>query len=257
MTYLDYLFTFLVILSMLRGWGEGLVRSLAGISTIVISYLGAFFYFHKKNDWVTSFFIAILCALILEFIVTLLFKLWNKFSRTTKPTFLSSLLGGVIGGIWATFLLGLLLLFLINLNLNFPLWKEIQGMIKQSKTFYYASLFKEKSDIQQDDIDIILQSINDPNKLKSVESTPEYQTLIQDPKIQAVLSDETTQRQIQEHQIFKLLANPKFQAILKDKKLVNQFLDLEMMAIKKGIQDKDKKNDIIEENTEDNMKPNN
>ena len=203
------------------GWFRGLAKTLIGPSSLIIGSLIAAGYYYFSKNFLASLFLSIVLPIILWFIFSFIFKIWKKNNSDDKKSIfiLERMWAAIINLLWSGAWLIITLIFLTTLPTK-PGWLEkIQFQITYSKTYsLITKLSSNKLDLKKG-----IDRMKDPAVIKKIEKSPEFQSLVQDQKIQTLLNDPEIVPLIQNKDYLKLMNNPKMQAILKDKDLLEKF----------------------------------
>jgi len=228
------------ILFIISGWSKGIVRSLLGPAALVLATAAAFIYYQKTHNILISCVIGIFGPLVLGWALSLFLAVWNNiFNSDAKgePMLPSRILGSVFHLLWGgTFvvLTVVLLLMIPEKYITIPGLARAQNNIRTSTIYSYSKIFWPSSMISLNSVENGLSILDNPEKIEKLQASPEFQSLQQEPKIQEILADEETLRQIQDKDLGKLLSNPKIMALIRDKELMEKFLDLNKRLIMEG-----------------------
>ena len=125
------------------------------------------------------------------------------------------------------------------LPLNRTVLTNLQKNIRRSKTFLILNhLLGNRLISGSDQIEKITKIFEDPDKLEKIRSKEEFTQILSDKKIQDMVTDETTARQIKEKNIGQLISNPKIQSVLHDPALLQKLMELNKEIIKDGLSGK-------------------
>ena len=226
----DYIVAGLLCVFLIRGWRQGLGRALLGPAALLFSMGLSIFIYQKISSLLLSF----LSLVFAPFIFYIFFGQWIKFlkkinQKKEKENFSFSpnrLAGSLLNTLWAGTGVLILLIMLTLIPSPKMIVQKIQGDILLSKTYFVLKQLTAQTPLSLTDIQNTASVFNDPVKLKNLQSSPEYQSLMAEEKIQAILADKKTMRQIERNDFLKLLTNPKLQALGEDKEAAKKIFIL-------------------------------
>lgn len=211
-----------------RGWSRGLLRTLVGPIALLTGCLMAFIYYTQNHNIIMAFAISIIAPLILNIFFSLALAGWHKMTKTENPISPASRVWGAgLCALWGdiNILLIIVLIALIPLN---TFWIErIRQDIFSSRAYSFIDQWT-KHLIPRKSIDIraVSEILKNPEQMRDLQSSAEYQAVWENTAVQELLTDEEIMRDIQDKNFAKLLANPKMQAMMKDPELVKKILDM-------------------------------
>jgi ribosomal protein S18 len=236
MTFTDKLIFFSIIFLFWRGWSKGFAQTVLGPLALIIGTILSYIYYIVFRNLVIATAIGIILPIIINIIFSMTLGVLFLGNEKKNMSILSRFSGALINTFWGEFLIltGLFLVILIPLHL--PLIDTAQNDIKQSYT--YAELTNYLNKVFK--IDVVnnfdpskLQVLSDPKTLDALGKTKEFQEVLEDPLVQALLNDPETTQAIEAKDIGKLLQNPKFIALTKDPALLKKFLTLYTKILEK------------------------
>lgn len=218
---------FLLLYFLLDGLHRGFAHILIGPLSLGIGVLASLFYFRQTHNIIHCFLIMIAGPVLTAILLSLLLSLWHKkVNRVEGVPFLSRLAGGIFNLGWGILLASLFLTFIAIMP---PEVLPVQGLQKgvvDSYAYKLVNLFIKDKIPYVNNVEILLQETRNPQKMAAIQVTPEFKTFYSDEKIQEVLSDEETVREIRTKDFTKLMTNPKIQALFQDEALLKKILDL-------------------------------
>ncbi|VAW11774.1 hypothetical protein MNBD_BACTEROID05-1171 [hydrothermal vent metagenome] len=217
----------------LRGWFRGFVKSILGPLSLVAGTFLAYGYYAKTNKVIIALCISLFGPFIIQILLSFVFKIFNKILKNdSKPSMISGLIGGSISTLWSGAMLSLTILLIAFIPENFPKIKPIQEDVLQSIS--YKNIHKIAGDkIPSASLDVkeISAIFENPKKLKKLQSSKEYENLMEDTKFRDLMSDKKIQKDVEDKNFVALLKNPKMQAIMKDKNLVKKLFEFQKQLI--------------------------
>ncbi len=224
-TSLDYFLLVFWAVCFLIGWGNGLLYALIGPFSFFVFLIVGILYYDVTNNLITAIFVTSGGTIVLSILLTLLFFLSR---RTVDKNFrhyvfwASRLLGGLLSLLWKG---GLTMIVIFFISLLPPqLWdlERLQKNIEQSLTWgWFTESVIKQTPLAKNIFDSLL-ILKNPDQLKKIAKTPEYQNFISDEKIQELAEDEEVQELIEEENYSELIFHPKFLAILRDEELMKK-----------------------------------
>jgi len=213
----------------------GFLRTLLGPISLIIGTILAYLYYAKEGSLVFTLLISILAPFIINFLLIIILKAWNKALNKDKSlSLMSRLTAGTMSIIWSGIWITLTLTFLIIAPIELAWYKNLRKDVLESKTYYLVDkVIGNKITGSARNLNQVTNIFKDPQRLKKLSSTEEYRELISDKKIQALLSDNETLAQIENQEISKLISNSKIQDLMKDKEVLKKIFALhgKMMKI--------------------------
>ena len=232
----DLIVVLILLFYAANGWHKGFFRTLLGPLAFLVCFIGGHIYFLKTYNFWVSFFIVVLGPFLLTIILSIVLNLWNmRLGQKQSPFILSRLLAAAAGAAWGGGFVVLTLTILMMLPFHFPKWEKIRADIAQSYSYeIITKLIKDKIP-HLSGIESAFEASKDPTKLSELQQTPEFQAVYTDPKMKAILTDETIARQIKNKDIPGLLTNPKIIAAWQDPEVAQKILHLQETMTKKAV----------------------
>jgi uncharacterized membrane protein len=207
MTVTDITTLILSIFFLLRGASRGFMNSLIVPFSIIVATIISIIYYQVTEDMIASLLIGLIGPLVLSLLLKFLLKAWSKATNTDiKPDFLSRLGGSILTIIWGW----VFIIFTLILLTVLPPWgetfKAIHNDVKKSNSYLIARHFEE-----------ILFAASKPNvpPVANETSNNDAKSLAEDPRFQKILRDPDIQKEIDAHDIVKLMRNPKMIDLVK------------------------------------------
>jgi hypothetical protein len=206
-----------------------------GPASLGLSLLLAIGYYQKAGNLIASLAIVFFGPIILG-LASSLFLSWHKGRTKDKEAFwLSRTLGGFFAAAWGgiCILLGLALLTMLPVS-HLPGLKAVQSDVRSSASYQLVQAFTHEKNLTLPSFEENLKTIADPGRLEMIQSSEEFQSLQEHPKIRAILDDEHILEQIESQNFAGLLSNPKILALLEDEELIKKFLELNQKIVETG-----------------------
>lgn len=220
-TITDTVILIAVVYYAYAGWRKGLLRSLLKPSTFVICLIWGYVYYLKHHNFILSIGIAVVLPTVISFFLSAILYLWNKAGdRDKKTSRMNRLIGSCISLTWGVGMIVLMMVLVLMIPSYLFGVQKAREDILQSKIF---ALFPENLRKQFAHTETPEKSQGQPLTSEDIEELPGYDDLMKDDKVQELVSDEETLRQMKEKDFGKLLNNPKLLAILEDKELLAKF----------------------------------
>ncbi|VAW45296.1 hypothetical protein MNBD_GAMMA03-989 [hydrothermal vent metagenome] len=236
MTYpIDITIRILLCYFLYRGARKGFLKTLLDPVSLILAGIIGFFYYIKTQNLIISLLISIFGPFAINIIFSLCLNLWKVTTQNGEPmSGFSRLSGAILCLFWRGAHLALILILIGSVPNGPKSFLSFQEALKDSHS--YSTLNKWTKNFlpnTTESLTNITTLLKNPEKLKKLESTPEFKKLIEDSKIKELMDDQNILKNIQEKNIGKVLAEPKIQAILKDPELLKKFLSLqkEIMTI--------------------------
>ena len=172
------------------------MRSLTGPFSIIVTTIISIIYYQTTGDLIASLVLGLIGPLLLNYLLKFLLKTWAKATNTEiKPNFFSCLGGSILTLLWGwVFIIFALILFAV-----LPLWGEtltaVHNDVVQSASYLIAKPLEK----------IFFTAQKQNNDAKSLAEDPRFQKILQDPDIQ---------KEIDAHDIVKLMRNPKMMTLV-------------------------------------------
>lgn len=244
----DYVVLISIIYFFYKGWKKGVLRTLLGpISLVIGGYVG-FAHYQKTQDMITGLLICIISPFILTILGSAILKIWH--SAVEKKDYIptpSRFIGGIFSALWGSTYLIMMLVMIAIIPAKFEWFEPIQKNVAMSNSYIFVNEWlSKKVPAASFDIKKLTSAFEDPETLRRVESTKEYNDLMSDPNLKEIFTDEETAKQIEEKNYTQLLSNSKIQAVFQDEALLKKVFALN----KKILQD-----DPAEETTQEPAQP--
>ena len=216
-----------------RGWSRGLLRTLAGPVALIAGCLGAFIYYAQTHNIIVAFIISIVAPLILNIFFSVALAVWRKMTKTENPISPASrALGAGLCVLWGGINILLIIVLIAVIPLNTFWIERTRRDIFNSVT--YSLIAKHLVPGKSIDIRSVSQALQDPEQMRNLQSSAEYQAVWEDKTLQKLMADEEIMRDIRDKNFAKLLANPKMQAMMKDPALVKKILDMNIKIMEQN-----------------------
>ena len=206
MAITDIVTFFLSIYFLTRGASRGLMHSLMVPFSIIVATIISIIYYQITKQMIISLIIGLIGPLLLNLLLKFLLKTWAKATNTEiKPSFLSRLGGAVLTMAWGWVFIFFTLILLTVL----PPWGETLTAVHndvinqpycQSAKPLEEYFFASKTKCQ-------------PPSTQQRLSNDDAKSLAEDPRFIKVLQDPDIQKEIDAHDIAKLMSNPKMIAL--------------------------------------------
>ncbi len=225
----DSIILILLIYFFYAGWRKGLLLILLGPIALILGGIIAFVYYKQTQNIIISLLISIIAPFFINLTFALLLKIKKSTDKKEKSSLtVSQFWAGMINMLWNGCWVILTLICIILAPVPSNWFKNMQNDILRSKTYFLVNhLTGKKLNQTPTDIQKTLNTLNDTDKIMRLQSTKEYDELISNPKIHALMSDEETIKQIKDKNFKELLSNPKIQAIMQDPELLKKFLAMQ------------------------------
>jgi len=194
------------------GGSRGFILSLLVPFSIIIATIISIVYFQITKDII----ICLLIGLFGPILLNLLFKFFLKhltkvFNSEIKPGFLSRLGGAIVNLVWGW----IFIIFALILLASLPSWggamTAVHNDVVKSASYFFVKPWGESLfAAAQKNVPTTTTSTTGANPTDtSTASNNDATSLSQDPRFQAALQDPEVQKEIDAHDIVKLMGNPK------------------------------------------------
>lgn len=230
----DYIVIAALLLFAYTGSRQGFLKTIFGPVSIVLGTILCTLYYNMTRHFLYSLAIATFSPLLIQFLFRLSLKFWNKLTKqdadiSTK----SKVLGALCNLFWSGSLLALMLILIAVVPHSLKWFAPVQEDVLKSKTYYFLNfLTGNRLPKGAEQIQKTLFVFQDKEKLTRLQSQPEFQKLMEDDKIQSLLSDAKTLKQIQEKDLTGLLSNPRVGEILADKETLEKLYKINKLLLK-------------------------
>ncbi len=185
-----------------RGASRGLMNSLIGPFSIIVTTVLSIIYFQSTKDIIASLALGLIGPLFLGFFLKFLLKTWARATnREIKSGFLSRLAGAILNFAWGW----IFIIFTLMLLAVLPPWGKaltaIHDDVRNSGTYIYIADPLGKVMFAAPQQNAATATIKDPNQ--------DIKLLAQDPRFQKILQDPDIRKEIDAHDIGKLMSDPK------------------------------------------------
>ncbi len=205
MAITDLITISLSIFFLIRGASRGFLNSLLGPFSMIAATFLSIIYYQSTNNLVISLVIGLIGPLILNFSLKFLLGTWAEATDgDVKPNFLSRLGGSILTLIWGWVFIVFTLILLALLP---PLEKTLAAVHGDVTRSISYSLARPLGDI------FFAGPRQNVPVATSTTATNDAKSLAEDPRFQRVLQDPEVQKEVNAHDIFKLMGNPKMMAL--------------------------------------------
>jgi len=221
--------------ALLKGFLQGFVKSILGPISLLAGLLIGIFYYHFTQKLIISLFICFIAPFFVKLILSLGLKFWRKTrEEESSPSFLSRLLGGFFQVSWSGIHIALFIMLVVIIPYRLPWLNSFQNLIETSRAYaLFRSITKDTPTTQMANIKHLPEMLQDEKKRKQLESSKEYQELMNDPRVRNILRDEALVKEIQNRNLGKVLSDPRIQSLLQDKELLGKFFALQKILLEK------------------------
>ena len=229
MTYTDYGVAITGILFFLIGFRKGLFRTLIGPLSLLLCSVAAVIYYDITANVLNTLMIAFIGTIILSLVFRMIFIIGKStVGKTGEDTTLlfSRILGGLLNLIWKWSILFGMLFLLTLIPFNALNLGTIKNDINGSVSFRLLNRLVLSRIPQTKRIKQAFRVLENPKKLQTLSSSPEYRDLMADPKVKALTEDKEIQALVDKQDYVKLLSHPKIKALLKDDELLSKLTRL-------------------------------
>ncbi len=237
MTITDVIFAFSCLIFLCTGWQKGFLRTILGPVSLILGAIISYIYYLYTKNLIVSLVIGILGPFFLKMALSLGLNVWNKTVSNRMPApLLSRLSGSLFNLLWSggLLLLCLLLVVMIPANLfNFNI-EKIQSDIRKSLSFSFIGKGVLNKVLGIEDVHETLTIFNNEGQMEKLKNSKEFHALAEDQRVQDVLHDETTLKQIQDKDFVHLVTNPKMLSLLNDPSLMKKLMAVHAQMMKEG-----------------------
>ena len=203
MTITDIAALILSIFFLIRGALRGMMNSLISPFSIIVTTIISIIYYQITKDVIISLVLALIGPLLLSLLLKFLLEIWVKttYRDIKQPGFLSRLGGAVLTFSWGWVFIILTLILLTIL----PPWGKtltaVHDDVSNSTSYIYAAKPLEER--------FFAAPKQNAAALTGEASGSDVKSLAEDPRFQKILQDPDIQKEIDAHDIVKLMGNPK------------------------------------------------
>jgi uncharacterized membrane protein required for colicin V production len=212
----------LSFLFLIHGASRGFILSLMVPFSIIVATIISIVYYQITKDMIVTLALGLIGPFLLHFLLKLLMKTLAKAGNVDiKPGFLSRLGGAILTFAWGWVFIFFTLILLAAL----PPWgkflTDVHNDVTQSVSYSLAKPWGE---------DFFAAPKQNQPAIANTPSSNDAQSLAEDPRFQAVLQDPEIQKEIDAHDIVKLMSNPKMidltQQILRDPATMKKIMSI-------------------------------
>jgi hypothetical protein len=197
----------LSIFFLIRGASRGFINSLVIPFSILVATIVSIIYYQITKEMIVSLLIGLIGPLLLSLgIRVLLKKLAKATNSEIKPSFFSRLGGAFLTLAWGW----IFIIFALILLVSLPTWGKTLTMIHndviKSASYFFVKPISEEifAASKQNAADASSGSSDTPSI-----SSADAKSLAEDPRFIKILQDPEIQKDIDAHDIVKLMSNPK------------------------------------------------
>jgi hypothetical protein len=206
MTGTDFITFFLSIFLLIRGASRGFMNSLIPPFSIIVTTVLSTIYYQNTHDVIPSLIIGLIGPLFLNFLLKFLLKEWAGATNTEiKPDFLSCLGGSILTLIWGW----VFIIFALILLVVLPPWGKTLTTVHNdvSRSTSYTRIAEPWEGR------LFAYSKQNVPAATNTSLSFDANSLAEDPRFQKIIQDPDVQKEIDAHDIVKLMSNPKIQAL--------------------------------------------
>ena len=203
MTVTDITVLILSIFFLIRGASRGVMNSLIGPFSIIVTTIISIIYYQITKDIIISLVLALIGPFLLSLLLKFLLEMWVKttYRDIKQPGFLSRLGGAILTFAWGW----VFIIFTLILLTVLPPWGKtlttIHDDVSNSVSYVYAAKPLEEC--------FFAAPKQNTAAVTGETSGSDVKSLAEDPRFQKVLQDPDIQKEIDAHDIVKLMGNPK------------------------------------------------
>lgn len=219
-----------------RGWTQGLLRTLIGPIALILGCGIAAIYYARNHNIIMALAVSIVAPFVLNLLFSAALTVWHKTANADQPVSGASRAAGAgLRALWGDINLLLIIILTALIPINASWFERTRRDIFDSKTYSLVDQWtKHLLPRKSIDIRALSQILQNPDQLQNLQSSPEYQAVLDDKTVRELLADEEIMRDIREKNFAKLLANPKMQAMMKDPALVKKILDMNIKSMEQN-----------------------
>jgi uncharacterized membrane protein required for colicin V production len=204
----DSIVFLLSVFFMFRGFSRGFMRSLLGPFSIIVATIISIIYYQITEDLILSLIIGLVGPFILHLLLKFLLKIMAKATNTeTPPGFLSRLGGALLTLAWGW----VFIIFTLLLLALLPPWSKtlaaIHNNVTRSLSYTIAKPLEDR---------LFSASKQDVSTVAAPASNNDARSLADDPRFQKVRQDPEIQKEIEAHDMVKLMSNPKMMDLTRE-----------------------------------------
>ncbi len=224
MLNIDIIAITLLTLYFVGGWHFALFRSLIGPGSFLLSYTIAVINYDLMSNPIIATIVCVTGTVGLTIALNILFiaaqmSVDKKYRNYTL--WINRLAGGLISVAWNGLLTVMAVIIFMILPDNGGPVSKIQTEINTSWSYGYANAFIVPRVPKLNTLALGLLVFKDPSHFAAVADTNEYHDFFNNPRLQAILTDNETLDQIEQRDILRLMKNPKVHAAINDTGLIN------------------------------------
>ncbi len=202
------------------------MRILLGPLSLAIGTFISVLYFSFTNNFLKSLLIGIIAPVIVNIILILYLKFWNRAVDSNQPANpMSRMLGGIFNFTWSGILYGLVIMLIALVPPQIVNMKNFKNDVERSFCYQFIRSAIKLPVPTKENVEKTLNVFN-AEFIDKIRSSEEFTSIMEDEKIKSLLSNQETRQQIQKKDIVKLLSNPEFLGIFKDKELIRKIMAL-------------------------------
>lgn len=233
MTLVDSVIIGVLVFYFWRGWSKGFFRSLLGPLTLAMALGYAFFYFQRTQNFLISIGICVLGPLVLSLALQAVYVLFKQAGhepgrQQASHELQDRMLGGLVNMVWMGCMILLCLAMFVSIPLKMPFLEEARRAVLSSRIFDMV-LAHRLPFLSKDFRPVDLEG--DRAYMDTLQKSPEYQQLMNDPKTKTLFSDPQIQEKIENRDVAGLLSDPLVQEVMKDPQLIQKFLAVNQRMI--------------------------
>jgi hypothetical protein len=190
------------ILFLLQGYSRGFLRALLTPFSIVIATFLSIIYYQITKEIVICLLIGLVGPFLLNFFFRMIIKAFAKASNNDirTPNIFSAVAGAILTFAWGWVFIIFTLILLTVLPPWDPTMKAVHDDVLKSRSYKIAQPWEG-----------ILFSSSKENAASTEDnsSTLDAKSLAEDPRFQKIMQDPEIQKDIDAHDMVKLMSNPK------------------------------------------------
>ncbi len=134
----DYIAAAVLLFFFFTGWRKGFFKTILGPITMIVGCVMGYLYYQKTHNMAVSLGICIIGPFMINFLVSLVLKIWHKAVNDDAPlALMSRLFGGAFSLFWGSCYLVMTLILIGIVPIRIGWFEKVQDDVLASKSYAF------------------------------------------------------------------------------------------------------------------------
>jgi len=230
---LDIFVLIFVALFFFNGWHVGFFRAILGPISLTLAIIISMVYYAKEGNLLMAIVISVFGPFVIHIGLTILCRILNLTKGKDKELSpLSRILGGLFSSSWMGTMLLLIILMIAMVPAPFDWIKKAQNTIYDSTSYHLISkVIGRDLPKEQLSLETLSEIVKNPDAQKQLQETEEFQSIMDNEKVQNILEDNNILEMIQNKDFRGLMESEKIRDLTQDKNLMENMMNFQKVIM--------------------------